>query len=79
MGWGYTELGTTLFGDPKAYVENLPYMAHLDSGVVIYNFYLMCKELGIKGCYVNPQVKEVLLFQEKFGHDIFCGAFGVGL
>lgn len=69
-----------LFGDPKAYVENLFYMPYLDSGVVIHNLYLECANLKLKGCYANPQVRgdNILMFQHKFGHDIFCGAFGVG-
>ena len=69
-----------LFADPKAYVENLIYMPYLDAGVIIHKFYTMLPDLEIRGCYVNPQVRgnDQIYFRDRFGHDIFCGAFGVG-
>lgn len=69
-----------LFGDPVAYKENLLYMPYLDAGVVLYHLHLMAEHKGLKACYVNPQVRgdHQLYFRDRFGHDIFCGAVGIG-
>jgi nitroreductase len=69
-----------LFGDPEAYKEGLIYMSYLDAGVAVMKLYDTAKELVLKGCYVNPQVRgdNQIYFRDRFGHDIYCGAFGVG-
>lgn len=71
-----------LFADKSAYVENLPYMPFLDAGVAIGFMYKKAKELGLKCCYVNPQVRKEneAFFQERFVKEglVYCGAFGVG-
>lgn len=69
-----------LFADPQAYKEGLIYMPYLDAGVVVMNMYNKLKELGLKGCYVNPQVRgeNQVYFRDRFGTDIYCGAMGVG-
>lgn len=69
-----------LFGNPNAYKENLIYMPYIDAGLAVMNWYNLLKEFGLKGCYVNPQVRgeNQLYFRDRFGYDIFCGAMGVG-
>ena len=69
-----------LFADPVAYKENLLYMPYLDAGVVLYHIFLMAEAQGMKACYINPQVRgdHLLYFQDRFGHDVFCGAMALG-
>jgi hypothetical protein len=69
-----------LFANPSTYKEKLLYMPYLDAGVVIMGLYEQVKKLSIRGCYVNPQVRgeNQIYFKDRFGYDIFCGAFGVG-
>ena len=71
-----------LFADPIAYKApgEIEYMPYLDAGVVIQQLYLMSTYLGLACCYANPNVREENkpFFAERFGKDIFCGAFAVG-
>lgn len=69
-----------LFADQEAYKENLFYMPYLDAGVVIYHLYLIAECYGLKGCYINPNVREQnkSFFEERFGNKIFCGGFALG-
>lgn len=69
-----------LFGDPNAYKENLIYMSYLDAGLAVMKLYDTAKKMKIKGCYVNPQVRgeNQIYFRDRFGYDIFCGAFAIG-
>jgi nitroreductase len=69
-----------LFADPEAYKENLIYTPYLDSGVVLYHILLVAESLGLKACYVNPQVRgeNQVYFRDRFGYDIFCGAVAIG-
>lgn len=81
VGWAHRASHIILlFADPKAYKEGLIYMSYLDAGLAIMKIYDKLKELGLKGCYINPQVRgeNQIYFRDRFGHDIFCGAFGVG-
>lgn len=81
VGWVHRAPTVLLiFADPEAYVENLLYMPYLDAGVVLYHLLIMAEALGLKACYINPQVRSenVMHFQNKFGYDIFCGAVVLG-
>lgn len=81
VGWIYrADKILLLFADSKAYKERMVFMPFLDAGVVIYHIYLMCQYLGLKCCYVNPNVREQHqpFFRVMFGGDIYCGAFGIG-
>ena len=81
VGWIHrAEKILLLFADSKAYKERLVFMPFLDAGVVIYHVYLMSQYLGLKCCFVNPNIKEYNqpFFRVLFGGDIFCGGFGLG-
>lgn len=69
-----------LLASKEAYKENLDYMPYLDAGVMINQIYLICSELNLKCCYVNPNVRENHLryFQDFIDNKLFCGAIGVG-
>lgn len=69
-----------LFGDPQAYKEGLIYMPFIDSGVVVMKLYEILKDLGLKGCYINPQVRgeNQIYFRDRFGHDVYCGCMAIG-
>ncbi len=71
-----------LFADPLAYKEGLTAMPYLDAGAVLQNSYLLCEDMGIGCCFVNPNVREEnkLLFAQNFNnpYGIFCGALAIG-
>ena len=72
-----------LFADGIAYKENIPYMPYLDIGVVIQQIYLVTEALSLKGCYINPNIREknIKHFREYFDVPesyIFGGAFAIG-
>lgn len=69
-----------IFADQESYKEKLVYMPFLDAGVIIYHLYLMAEYLGLKCCYVNPNVRvhNLAEFQIMFGDKIFCGAMALG-
>ena len=69
-----------LFADPKAYPENFYPMPYLDAGVKIAYIYLLAESLGLKACYVNPNIRteHQKYFEDAFGKDIFCGAVALG-
>jgi nitroreductase len=72
-----------LFADWTAYKENIDYMPYLDAGVVIYHLYLKFESLGLKACYVNPNVREKhqKFFRKWLGLNkemIYCGAMAIG-
>lgn len=71
-----------LFADPKAYKagDEITYMPNLDAGVIVEALYLTCTSLDLAGCYCNPNIREnnKAFFKERFGDQIFCGAFAVG-
>lgn len=49
-----------LYSDMKAYQSQAEkdFMPYLDAGVMIQSFYLACEVLGVKVCYVNPNIRE---------------------
>lgn len=72
-----------LYSDWSAYKERLDYMPFLDLGVVIGNLYLKTESLGLKCCYINPQVRKEneSFFRERFCNDenlIYGGALAIG-
>lgn len=83
VGWIHRSPTVLLiWANPSAYGDRpeREYMPYLDAGVVVQNLYLISESLGLKGCFVNPQVRErnVGHFRDVFGLEIFCGAFAVG-
>ena len=83
VGWVHrAKVILLIFADNEAYKENIPYMAYLDAGVVVQQTYLMCTALGLKCCFVNPNIREK---QQKYFNDAFkiegltfCGAIAIG-
>lgn len=71
-----------LLADRQAYKadDEIKYMPYLDAGVVAGQLALAAEALGLKGCFVNPNVRHahVPLFRVRFGDEILCGAFAVG-
>lgn len=69
-----------IFADPEAYKENYEPMPYLDAGVKVAYIYLLAESLGLKACYVNPNVREShkKYFSQHFGDSIFCGAIALG-
>lgn len=69
-----------LFADSRAYVEGTDYMPYLDAGVLVGNMYLVAEMMGLKACYVNPNIRKEhkKYFEDAFGKDIFCGAMAIG-
>jgi nitroreductase len=71
-----------LLADRAAYKagDEIKYMPYLDAGVVAGQLALAAEALGLKGCFVNPNVREQHrpLFRVRFGDEIPCGAFAVG-
>lgn len=70
-----------IWADKIAYKENLDNMPYLDMGVVIQQIYLMCEAIGLKCCYVNPNVrhKHLQIFKSVYGdRRVFGGAFAIG-
>ena len=56
------------------------FMPLLDAGVLIQNIYLICEVMGLKCCYVNPNIRDLNKrhFEERFGDYKFCGAMAIG-
>lgn len=71
-----------LIADATAYKagDEVKFMPYLDAGVIIQQMYLTATSLGLKGCFVNPNIRDMNKkhFQEVFGDGIFCGAFAFG-
>jgi len=71
-----------IFADMKAYKSpnEVDFMPYLDAGVVIENIYLMAEVLGIGVCFVNPNIKEKIRFNNLYNkeNNRFCGAMVVG-
>lgn len=60
-------------------------MPYIDAGVVVSYLYLVAEDMGLKGCYINPNIREedelrLNFYLDKFAnrHQIPCGAFAVG-
>lgn len=81
-----------LIADMEAYgsPNERDFMHYLDAGVLIQSFYLACEALGIKCCYVNPNIRNqykdyfnTFMLKPRFtvgiGSDyIYCGAIALG-
>jgi len=71
-----------LWADMQAYKSpnEIDFMPYLDAGVKIQQIYITCTALGIKCCYINPNIREENkeVFKNKFGDKRFCGAFALG-
>ena len=74
-----------LFADNFAYKagDEIKYMPYLDAGAVLATAYLVCEDLGIGCCFVNPNVRKENrgIFEMKFDfrcNAIFCGALAIG-
>jgi nitroreductase len=72
-----------LFADPLAYKagDEIKFMPYLDAGAVLATAYLLCEEMGIGCCFVNPNIREEnkKIFHERFRTTgIFCGALAIG-
>jgi nitroreductase len=93
VGWIHRAPVVLLFwGDPLAYKagEERRWMPYIDAGVLVQQFYLMATALGLKCCYVNPNIRDTnkrhfqKVFSPLFGdfddpaEGIFCGAMAIG-
>lgn len=84
VGWIYrADKIVLLLANSEAYKSpaEKEFMPYLDAGVMIQSFYLACEALGLKCCYVNPNIRESnkIFFQERFGEfNIYCGAIAIG-
>jgi len=83
VGWiQYAPVIFLLFADKEAYRAEgeINYMPYLDAGVLAGQFYYVMTALGLAGCFVNPNIREMNKehFKKIFGDKIFCGAFVVG-
>jgi len=73
-----------LFANNLAYKsENeITFMPYLDAGAVLMAGYLICEEMNIGVCFVNPNIRKEFkkYFIENFnkGELIFCGALAIG-
>ena len=70
------------FGDAYKAAGEIKFMPYLDAGAVLMSCYLICEEMNIGTCFVNPNIREEYkkYFSEKFnkGGLIFCGALALG-
>lgn len=71
-----------LFGDPAAYKApgEAAFMPYLDAGVVVGHLYLAATAVGLRCCFINPNIRAHNRdhFANVFGGGIFCGALAVG-
>jgi nitroreductase len=71
-----------LFADPIAYKagDEIKFIPFEDAGVVVEALYLTATSLGLKCCFVNPNIRDMNKkhFKNIFGDGIFCGAFIFG-
>jgi nitroreductase len=71
-----------LIADMRAYKEQLFYMPYLDAGVIVQQIYLVCTELGLGCCFVNPNIRvdHYPLFDTLFcgPEKTFCGVVAIG-
>jgi len=70
----YADLDT--YGSPA----EKDFMPYLDAGVIIQSFYIACEVLGIKCCFVNPNIREANreFFKQRFIDKLYCGAIILG-
>lgn len=71
-----------LFADRFAYKENLFYMPFLDGGIIVQQIYLTCTAIGLKCCFVNPNIRidHYPFFDKLFNSEdhFFLGAMAIG-
>lgn len=71
-----------LVANMEAYKEKINYIPYLDAGVMVYHLYMVCHVLGLKCCFVNPnvRVRNQHFFREMFlsNGEVFCGAMALG-
>jgi nitroreductase len=64
-----------LYSDMEAYKSpaEKDFMPYLDAGVMIQSFYLACEVLGVKVCYVNPNIRpqDKDFFDSRFFKEIW--------
>jgi nitroreductase len=80
VGWIHRADKIILFlTDGKAYRENLKFMPYLDAGVMVQQVYLVCTSLGMRCCFVNPNIREKYkkVFKNISG-DLLLGAMAIG-
>lgn len=83
VGWVHrAPLIFLLFADPAAYKagDEIRYMPYLDAGVIVGHLGLTAAAANLVGSFVNPNIREAHrpLFEQRFGPDLFCGAYAVG-
>jgi len=83
VGWIHRASNILLiFADPIAYKagDEIKFMPYLDGGVVIEHLYLKCSVIGLKCCFVNPNIREMNQehFKKVFSDKIYCGAITLG-
>ncbi len=87
VGWVHrADKIVLLYTDMEAYKSpaERDFMPYLDAGVMIQSFYLACEVLGIKVCYVNPNIREnnKEFFKSRFFPELdeykYLGAIVIG-
>lgn len=83
VGWIHRASNILLiFADPLAYKagDEIKFMPYLDGGVVIEHLYLKCTSMGLKCCFVNPNIREINQehFKKIFSDKIYCGCMAIG-
>lgn len=83
VGWVHrAPLVFLLMADRTAYKagDEVAYMPYLDAGAIIGQLGLVAAARGLVGCFINPAIREahLPLFEQRFGPDLFCGAYAVG-
>lgn len=83
VGWVHRAPVVLLFmADPQAYKagDEVTYMPYLDTGAIVGQMYLAVTALGLRCCFINPNIRESNKkhFHGTFGPGIFCGALAVG-
>lgn len=73
-----------LFANDATYKagNEITFMPYLDAGAILMACYLICEEMDIGACFVNPNIREEFkkYFIENYnkGNLIFCGALAIG-
>lgn len=83
VGWVHrAPVVLLLHGEPEAYKARgeAAFMPFLDAGVIVGHLYLAAVAVGLRCCFVNPNIRErdKTHFAAVFGPGIFCGALAVG-
>lgn len=87
VGWVHrAPVVALIFADAAAYKAGteVDYMPFLDAGVLVGHMYLSAQAAGLRGCYINPNIRESnrAYFDERFAGGnpnlLYCGAFAFG-